>query len=378
MSNTDATHARLIIAASEVDADLYYATQFLAPDAFVFLRTKAEKILLVSDLELDRARGHAQVDTVLSLSRYQHRARRNGIESPTPLDALHQLLQERGIKTLLVPRTFPIEAADHLRNAGYRISFPSGSFFPRRECKTPDEIDHIRQVQRHTEAAMHTAIAAVREAEVQDGVLYLNGAPLTADVVKRLIALSLMEKGCTARHTIVACGDQACDPHNQGSGPLRAGQMIVIDIFPRSDHTGYFADITRTIVKGPATDDQRRLYEAVLEGQTLALGRIRGGENGKEIHHSVADLFENKGYSTGEINGRMQGFFHGTGHGVGLEIHEPPRISKADIPLRPGHVVTVEPGLYYPGRGAVRIEDLVVVTQHGCDNLTSYPKELEV
>jgi Xaa-Pro aminopeptidase len=305
-------------------------------------------------------------------------ARRSGIENPNHLDALHQLLRERDIESLLVPRTFPIEAADRLRCAGYRVSFPSDSFFPQRDCKTPDEIHHIRQVQRHTEAAMDAAIAAIREASVQDDVLYRSGEPLTAEAVKRCIALSLMEQGCTARHTIVACGDQGCDPHNQGSGPLRAGQTIVIDIFPRSDHTGYFADITRTVVKGQPTEDQRRLYEAVLEGQTLALNRIGAGINGKEIHQAVMDLFEQKGYATGEIDGRMQGFFHGTGHGVGLEIHEPPRISKTDTTLQPGHVVTVEPGLYYPGQGAVRIEDLVVVTEDGCDNLTTYPKKLEV
>ncbi len=378
MPDTDAADARLIIAASEVDADLYYATQFLAPDAFIFLQTPDEKILLMSDLELDRARTQAQVDSVLSLSHYQDRAQQSGVENPHPLDALHQVLQEREIQSLSVPRTFPIEAADRLRDAGYRVGFPSGSFFPQRECKTPDEVDRIREVQRHTEAAMDVALTAIREASVQDGVLYRSGEPLTAEAIKHLIALSLMEQGCTARHTIVACGDQGCDPHNQGSGPLRAGQTIVIDIFPRSDHTGYFADITRTVVKGEPAGDQRRLYEAVLKGQTLALGRIRAGENGKEIHQAVMDLFENQGYATGEIDGRMQGFFHGTGHGVGLEIHEPPRISKIDTTLQIGHIVTVEPGLYYPGRGAVRIEDLVVVTDKGCDNLTTYPKELAV
>ena len=366
---------RLIIAASETDADLYYATRFLAPDPFIFLQIGREKILLLSDLELDRARAQAQVDTVLSLSQYQERAGTRNGEAPTHLDALHLLLQERGINSLSVPRTFPIEAADFLRNAGYTVGFSPGSFFPRRECKTAEEIDAIRQIQHHTEAAMDVAIGAIREANIKDGALYRNGEPLTAEAVKRLIALSLMQQECTARHTIVACGDQACDPHNQGSGSLQAGQPVVIDIFPRSDRTGYFADITRTVVKGEPTDDLQQIYSAVLEGQTLALGRICAGADGQEIHQAVVDLFENQGYTTGERDGRIQGFFHGTGHGVGLEIHEPPRIGKHAPPLQAGHVVTVEPGLYYPGRGAVRIEDLVVVTDNGCENLTSYPKE---
>ena len=370
--------ARLIIAASETDADLFYATRFLAPDAFIFLQTKAEKRLLMSDLELDRARAQAQVDAVLSLSHYQKRAKERGVESPNHLDALHQVLQERGVKSLEVPRNFPIHAADHLRNAGYDVSFPSGAFFPERAFKSPEEIERIRQVQRHTEAAMDAAFAALREAEVKDDILCQNGEPLTSEAVRRLIAVTLMERECTARHTIVACGDQACDPHNRGQGPLRVGLPIVIDIFPQSDRTGYFADITRTFVKGPPTDEMRRLYATVREGQDLAIDRIRDGADGKDIHQAVMDLFESRDYKTGEIDGRMQGFFHGTGHGVGLEIHEQPRIGRTAGALRAGHVVTVEPGLYYPGRGAVRIEDLVVVTESGCENLTQYPKELEV
>jgi Xaa-Pro aminopeptidase len=332
----------------------------------------------MSDLEVDRARAEAQVDTVLPLSRYEDVARRAGIENPTSHDALHQLLQERAIEAIEVPRSFPIEAADFLRDAGYRVTFPAGSFFPEREQKSPAEVASIREVQGHAETAMDAAIGAIREARAEGDLLYQNGEPLTSGAVKRAIARVLMDCGCSARHTIVACGDQACDPHNQGSGPLRIGQPIILDIFPRSDSTGYYGDITRTVVKGRPTDRMRRLYEAVLEGQLLALDQIRADADGKAIHQAVLAKFEELGFHTGEVDGHMQGFFHGTGHGVGLEIHEPPRISKASGLLRAGHVVTVEPGLYYPGRGAVRIEDLVVVTESGCDNLTTYPKELEV
>ena len=378
MSDLQAAEARLIISASEVDADLYYATKFLAPDPFIFIETEAEKLLLVSDLELDRARAVARVDRVLSLTRYLDRARPSESAEPTPFTALDALLQELHVRSLLVPRTFSIEATDYLRNAEYDVRFTPGPFFPERECKTTEEIQHIRQVQQHTEAAMEVAIAAIEEADVRDGMLYRNGALLTSEEIKRLIALTLLERECTARYTIVACGDQACDPHNQGSGPLQAGLPIIIDIFPRSDHTGYFGDLTRTVGKGPIQEDAKTLYDVVLEGQNLALDSIRAGVNGREIHRAVMDLFKGRGFRTGELEGRMQGFFHGTGHGVGLEIHEPPRISKADTELQSGHVVTVEPGLYYISRGAVRIEDLVVVTDSGCENLTTYPKQLEV
>ena len=378
MTEPQPADARLIIADSETNADLFYATRFLAPDPFVFLQTDAEKVLLMSDLELDRARSQAEVDTVASLSRYQEMARKSSVGEPTQLDALRQLLQERGIRSLLVPRSFPLSAADDLRQAGYSLTCLSGSFYPERECKDASEVEHIRGVQRHTERAMDFAIAAIREARIQGGGLYGPSGPLTAEEVKHLIAVSLMERQCTARNTIVACGDQACDPHNRGSGPLRADECIVIDIFPRSDQTGYCADITRTVVRGSPSAEAVRLYDTVLAGQELALQQIAAGRHGKEIHQAVVDLFEEAGYPSGEREGRMQGFFHGTGHGLGLEIHEPPRISKSDSVLAVGHVVTVEPGLYYPGKGAVRIEDLVVVTEDGCENLTSYPKEFQL
>lgn len=369
---------RLIIAASETDADLHYATQFLAPDAFIFLQIDQEKILLMSDLELDRARSQAKVDTILPISQYQAKAKQTGIETPNTGDALHQLLQEKNITHLQVPRTFPISLTDDLRERGYALTFPEGAFWPEREIKTQDEIEHIRQVQRHTENAMDKAIDLIRSARIQNGILYHHNEPLTSEAIKHCIRFSLMENECTAHHTIVACGDQACDPHNEGTGPLRANQAIIIDIFPKSDRTGYFADITRTVVKGTPSAELQNIYDAVLTAQTNALDKICAGAEGKDIHQHIVDLFETRGYKTGQIDGRMQGYFHGTGHGLGLEIHEPPRIGKSSQILQPGHIVTVEPGLYYLGRGAVRIEDLVVVTENGCENLTTYPKFLSV
>jgi Xaa-Pro aminopeptidase len=190
--------------------------------------------------------------------------------------------------------------------------------------------------------------------------------------------VKLMESDCIAQHTIVACGDDACGPHNEGSGPFRAHEPIVMDVFPKSSKTGYYADITRTVVRGKPSDALKRVYETVLQGQELGLGMVKAGASGKAIHTAINDLFEHAGYHTGVINERVQGFFHGTGHGVGLEIHEPPRISRLDDTLQPGHVVTVEPGLYYLGVGGVRIEDTVLVTSDGYENLTSFPKDFEV
>jgi Xaa-Pro aminopeptidase len=370
--------ARLIVAASEAEADLYYATRFLAPDPFVFLWHGEEKLLLMSDLEVDRARAQAAVQRVLPIRTYETLARSHGVESPKMVDAVTELLRERGIDRIAVPGTFPLEHADGLRARGVEVAAQSAPFFPERLIKREEEVAAVAEAMRCTEAALDQAIQAIRESDVRDGRLWWRGAALTSERLKHLIAVQLLDKGLQADHTIVACGEDGCDPHNQGSGPLVPDRPIIIDVFPRDTRSRYFADITRTVVKGRASDHVRRMYEAVAAGQEAALTDIRDGAAADAVHRKVQATLEGFGFQTGETSGRMQGFFHGTGHGLGLEIHELPRVSKLPVTLRTGHVVTVEPGLYYSGHGGVRIEDVVVVTDTGCRNLTTYPKTLEV
>jgi Xaa-Pro aminopeptidase len=378
MKETGRAEARLIIAASEADANLFYATRFLAPDPFVFLWHNDEKILLMSDLELGRARAQAAVTTVLPLREYEQRAKASGIDAPRQVDALWELLQERRIRSLLVPGNFPVEYADRLRQRDVTLLVKPEPFFEERLVKSPVEVQAIVRAMRCTEAALDTAIAAIRAAEVRDGVLWWKGEVLSAEAVKRLIARQLLDDNLLAQHTIVSCGEDGCDPHNEGSGPLRAGCSIIIDIFPRDLGSRYFADITRTVVKGNVPEALRRMYAAVTAGQECAFRLIRDGADGEAIHREVQQAMAGHGFQTGEVSGRVQGFFHGTGHGLGLEVHELPRISKVKMTLRAGNVVTVEPGLYYPGIGGVRIEDVVIVTETGYQNLTKYPKQLEV
>ena len=167
--------------------------------------------------------------------------------------------------------------------------------------------------------------------------------------------------------SIVAGGRQAADPHEAGRGALRAGEWIVADVFPRMLATGYWGDMTRTFAHGRPDAARRRMYETVARAQRLALSLVRPGALGRDVHRAVADFFVREGWETGtDADGRAHGFFHGLGHGVGLEIHEEPRLSPSGGELAPGMVVSVEPGLYYPELGGVRIEDLVVVTETGC------------
>jgi Xaa-Pro aminopeptidase len=368
----------LIIAASETNSNLYYATRFLAPDPFIFLRIKGERILIMSDLEVDRARATATVDTVLSYSEYEERLRRRGVTSPSAVDVVDEFLKERGVARLLVPESFGFEHARRLQERGYELSTKREPFFEERAVKTEEEVRAIEATQRAVELAVQRAIDLLRAASVKDGLIVHEGRPVTSERIKKLINVTLMEQDCVAQHTIIAGGVQACDPHNEGIGPLRANEPIVMDVFPRNSTTRYFADMSRTVVKGRATREMRRLYDTVLAAQEEAIASVRDAADGQAIHGEVLRRFEQAGYKTGLINGRMQGFFHGTGHGVGIDIHEMPRISKSGSRLETGHVVTVEPGLYYPDIGAARIEDMVLVTDDGCRNLTSFPKVLEI
>jgi Xaa-Pro aminopeptidase len=369
--------AIVMIAASEIDSNLYYATGFLAPDPFIFVQAGSEKLLIMSDLEVDRARSQARVDTVLSYSAYEGKAKEDGIAAPGPLDVLHVVLQERNAHHLLVPGSFGIEHADGLRARGYTLTGKREPFFEERLVKSEEEVEQITATQRATEEAVDAAILAIRAAKVgNDGFLYLDGQVLTSEALKKIINVKLMESDCVAQHTIVAPGLQGVDPHQQGTGPIRANESIVMDVFPKSGLTRYFADMTRTVVKGKASAKLRAMYRAVLTAQERGIELIGDGADGKAIHAEVNAVLEKDGFTTGMVGGRMQGFFHGTGHGVGLDIHEPPRISKTGAVLRSGQVVTVEPGLYYQDAGGIRIEDLVVVTPTGCRNLTKFPKGL--
>jgi Xaa-Pro aminopeptidase len=261
-----------------------------------------------------------------------------------------------------------------LQQLGYQVQAKRDPFYERRTIKTQDEVRHIEASQRATEEAVAAAHDALRQATIRDGTLWLDGAALTSERIKKLINVALMERDCVAQHTIVAGGEQACDPHNEGSGPLPAHRSIIFDVFPRSANTRYFADMSRTVIRGTVSSELARLYQTVLDAQEEAVTKIRDGADGAKIHQGICDRFERAGYRTGLVDGRMQGYFHGTGHGVGLDIHEAPRINRTGSILQEGQVVTVEPGLYYPGLGAVRIEDMVLVTKDGCRNLTHYPK----
>ncbi|HSC34875.1 MAG TPA: Xaa-Pro peptidase family protein [Thermodesulfobacteriota bacterium] len=367
----------LIIDTSEDNADLYYRTGFFVPDPVIYIEHRGKKILVLSDLEIDRGRKEATVDRVLSLTEYQKRLLAQKVKKLKLLDVADLVLRDLKIKKVVVPGRFSVKYADGLRKRGYTVvPRDEEPFFEERLRKTPREIGMIRDSMKETVRAMDLAVKMIASSEIRKQRLYLKGGLLTSERVKGEINAELSRKGLTASHTIVACGVHSSMPHHGGEGPIYADKPVVVDIFPRSQASGYFGDMTRTVVRGEPSPVLVKMYDTVLRGQKLAIGMVKAGVRVKDIHSAVVDYFRSRGFETGVIGGKAQGFIHSTGHGLGLEIHEPPRISLGDEILEAGNVVTVEPGLYYEKTGGVRIEDVVVVEKNGCTNLTRYPKKL--
>lgn len=237
----------------------------------------------------------------------------------------------------------------------------------------------IRGSQRAAVAAMKGAVALIASAGIDRKNRLIHGKnPLTSETVRQLINKIVIDLDCSGNDTIVAGGEQGTDPHERGSGQLFAGQAIILDIFPRSEKTGYWGDITRTVCRGPAPPELKKLYLAVKAAQSKALSAVRAGICADKVHETAQKEFARRGFETMEKEGKNIGFIHGTGHGVGLDIHERPRLGSSGETLEEGHVVTVEPGLYYPGLGGIRIEDTVVVTETGFRYLATCPKKFEL
>jgi len=373
------TKARLIIADSEHDADMLYASGIFAPDAFIAIEIKGAWHGLFSPLEVDRARkkskfAHVHLDSPMRVA--AENSGRSGLASVAAA-----FLENLAIKNVEVPGHFPFAYAEQLKSWGFEISASEEAFFPSRIIKTEQEIKHLAHAEKLTRQAMMQAENYLAECDIGDDDILRDGKSckkVKAADIRRAIETFLIGNGAMPAHTIVACGKEGADPHNIGSGFIRAHQPIIIDIFPRVLATGYWGDMTRTYVKGKAAPEVKKIYITVSEGQDIGLSMVKDGADGTLIHKAITNHFESQGYPTKMVRGKQTGFFHGTGHGVGLQIHEAPGISTRPSTLKSGQVVTVEPGLYYPGLGGVRIEDMVVVRDNGCDNLTRHKRQLEI
>lgn len=358
----------------ETDSNIYYATGFMAPDPFLLVVKNGVRYMVMTDLEIDRAKKQSKAENVLSLSRINQEIDK---EKTPPIEVtVEHLLKKLKMKSFEVPSNFPAIIYSYLKDKGFDIKIVPDPFFPERAYKRQDEIKKIAHSQKITEEAMGKVAYILKESNIRGKRIYYDGTCVTSEYLKKVINLFLMERNMVGAHTIVACGNDAVDPHNEGSGPIRPNESIIVDIFPRSMDTLYYGDMTRTFVVGKPREALLKLYDAVLTAQNKALSMIKDGVLLADVHRAVQDVFEQLGYKTGLIKGRMQGFFHSTGHGIGLDIHEPYRIANVPGSFKTGMVQSVEPGLYYYGIGGVRIEDLVVVQKNGILNLNKFPKSI--
>ena len=368
---------RLIIAASDHDPDMLYATRFFVPDPFIFLEQNGKRTIVLSDLEIDRARKQAKADEIVSFSQIEREVQGTQKKAPPFEKVMSHFLRKRGVRSAVVPANFPLGYAEELATQKIRVRATNGLFWPEREAKSEDELKLMRRALAITEKGLARAMEVLAASKPGRGKkLSWSGRTLTSEILRAEIDSAILRAGGLPANTIVAGGDQACDPHERGFGPLKADSLIILDIFPRDATSGYYGDMTRTVVRGRASAEQRRLWETVREGQALALKKMKPGVDGLKLHTEVKQLFTDRGYPTEVRDGRQVGFFHGTGHGLGLEIHEFPRFQKTVF--KPGQVLTVEPGLYYPGIGGARLEDVVVLTKTGTRMLSRFEKRLEI
>jgi Xaa-Pro aminopeptidase len=369
----------LLYAAPEASADALYFGDVAAPDPFVALGVRGRKYAAVSALEFGRVKRTGDFDGVFPLEACLERARQAWPRRRPGIARVIALLS-RELKTgpLTVAEDFPASLYKELRDIGLRIDISDGALFPGREVKSGHEAEAIREGNRCSAAGIAAAERLLRASRIRNGRLVHRGSVLTSERLKVAVEIACLERGSVSNSTIVAGGDQACDPHSRGSGPLRANELIIVDVFPRVSATGFHGDMTRTFLRGRASDAQRAIVGAVRAAQRKALGAIRAGVNGREVHRLVSESFLRRGFETRSTARGSVGFFHGTGHGLGLEVHEPPRMGTVDCTLKKGTVVTVEPGLYYPGVGACRIEDVVQVTAGAPRMLSRYPYQWEL
>ncbi len=372
----------VLIYAGTSSPDMRHEVPIGIPDPFLYVERGAERHVVLTSFEIDRVNAipggpepHAYeefgYDELLDLG-----LPREEVYLRIAVNACRAF----GVTEAAVPATFPVVFADRLREAGLTLTPEYDLFYDRRRVKSETELAGIRRAQRAAEAGMDAARALLRRAEPNGAGLEVDGEPLTSERIKAAIAAVFTERGMVSDEFIVSHGPQSAVGHDMGSGQIAAGEPVVIDLWPRDIETACYADMTRTYVVGEPAPEIVRYHTLCKEALDRSLDAIRAGVPGADVFQLVCELFHEAGEPTqlskapGEV--LEDGFYHGLGHGVGLEVHEAPSLGRAPGAMVAGDVVTVEPGLYKHGYGGVRLEDLVLVREDGAENLTDYPYDL--
>ena len=377
-----------MMATPSKNADLRWFGGLHASDPFPAFSVGRRRIGLLPGMEVGRAKDESAFDEVLNLTAIIADLRKTNPKAGVA-DAIVFAALERGVQRFRVPADFPVGLFQRLRELGLELHAVGAQqnergapeLFPERQVKSKAELAGIRAGNVAAAAGFKAVEQALAEAKPdKKGKLFWKGAVLTAEVLQDEVQAAVIRAGGLCDTGLIcAPGDQAVDCHCQGSGPLYAGQLLVLDIFPRDRASWNYGDMTRTYLKGKATPEQRRMVTAVKEAHGRILKALRAGKTGAEIHRIPVDYFQSLGYHTGLVKGTYVGFFHGSGHGLGYDIHEEPYLSlRNPAPLLAGNAITVEPGLYYPGIGGCRFEDCVVITAKGCELLSKHPYRWEI
>ena len=372
----------LIYADTIRSPELRHELPLAIPDPFLYVEREGERHVVLTSFEIDRVR---EIAGAPEPHAYEEFGYDDLIAQGLPrdevlLEVTVNAVRALGVTEALVPWTFPAKFADRLREVGVQLTPELDFFQDRRRVKSGAELAGIRRAQRAAEAGMDAARGLLRRAEPNGSGLVVDGEPLTSERIKVAILEAFTARGTVADEFIVSHGPQSAVGHDMGSGPIMAGESIVIDLWPRDVETACYADMTRTYVVGEPPEEIVRYHALCKEALDRSLAAIRAGVPGADVFTLVCELFHEAGQPTqlskapGEV--LADGFYHGLGHGVGLEVHEAPSLGRAPGAMVAGDVVTVEPGLYRQGFGGVRLEDLVLVTEDGAENLTEYPYDL--
>lgn len=378
--NSPAT-PRMMAGIPTLNASLYRSIRFLVGDPVVYLQVpqsdaSTQRVLLCRDIEMGRARQNAAVDLVHCPADFTPAEGLSGDRETATAQSAAEMLRRLGFANVVVDRSLPMIYAEMLQRAGIGIECDTQWGVMERRCKDAQEIEMIRQAQKITEQVMELACSTIARASADaQGVLHHQGAPLTSERMRTMIDVWLLERDCSNPGAIVACGPIGADCHDHGHGPLFTEQPVIVDIFPRVKSNLYNGDCTRTVVHGAVSPELESMHRAVVASKLAATRAVRAGVTGQAVHEATMQSILSAGYQMGlpaqDAPDSFTSMTHGTGHGLGLEVHEPPLLAAGGPELIAGDVVTIEPGLYCKALGGIRVEDMVVVTESGCINLNA-------
>jgi len=380
-----ATSATLLAGSPAENMNLYRKIRFVAVDQAAVIDVPGTNgalatTLIIRDIELARARKQARADSFACPADFAPEGGLSGDRETATAQSVAEFLRRSSIESVVADRSLPFIFAHFIHEAGIRIGCDPELGVIERRTKDAKEIEHLRESQRLTEEAIRMACELIANADASaDGTLHVNGQLLTSERVRSAVDLFLAERGYQAQPSIIAGGADGADCHNIGSGPLRTGEPVIVDIFPRNRDTFYYGDCTRTVVHGAISPELTGMRDAVAAAKAAAIAAVRPGVTGESVHEVTAHTLREHGYEVGrpaEIGEDACAMVHGTGHGVGLEVHEPPLLDRLGPELVVGDVLTIEPGLYRKPLGGVRLEDMIVVTENGCENFNALPEGL--